>query len=36
MTRKLYDDASADLLVTMGTVTLLRGDGGFGGKSEGQ
>jgi acyl dehydratase len=36
MTRKLYDDASGDLLVTMGTVTFLRGDGGFGGKSEGQ
>lgn len=34
-TRKLYDDASGDLLVTMGSVTFLRGDGGFGGKSEG-
>jgi acyl dehydratase len=36
MTRKLYDEASGDLLVTMGSVTFLRGDGGFGGKSEGQ
>ena len=35
MTRKLYDDSSGDLLVTTGTVTFLRGDGGFGGKSEG-
>ena len=35
MTRKLYDAASGDLLVTMGTVTFLRGDGGFGGKSDG-
>lgn len=34
-TRKLYDDATGELLVTMGTVTFLRGDGGFGGKSEG-
>jgi acyl dehydratase len=34
-TRKLYDDASGDLLVTLGSVTFLRGDGGFGGKSEG-
>ena len=36
MTRKLYDAANGDLLVTMGTVSFLRGDGGFGGKSEGQ
>lgn len=35
MTRKLFDAASGDLLVTMGVVTFLRGDGGFGGKSEG-
>ena len=35
MTRKLFDAASNDLLVTMGVVTFLRGDGGFGGKSEG-
>lgn len=34
-TRKLYDDTSGDLLVTMGSVTFLRGDGGFGGKSDG-
>jgi acyl dehydratase len=36
MTRKLYDKANGDLLVTMGTVSFLRADGGFGGKSEGQ
>lgn len=36
MTRTLHDDATGDLLVTMGTVSFLRGDGGFGGKSEGQ
>jgi acyl dehydratase len=35
MTRKLFDAASGDLLVTMGNVAFLRGDGGFGGKSEG-
>ena len=35
MTRKLFDSASGDLLVTLGTVSFLRGDGGFGGKSEG-
>ena len=34
-TRKLFDQASGDLLVTMGTVVFLRGDGGFGGKSDG-
>jgi acyl dehydratase len=34
MTRRLYDEHD-DLLVTMGSVTFLRGDGGFGGKSEG-
>ncbi|MGH8178438.1 MAG: MaoC/PaaZ C-terminal domain-containing protein [Steroidobacter sp.] len=36
MTRKLYDAANGDLLVTMGTVSFLRADGGFGGKSDGQ
>ena len=36
LTRKLYNAASGDLLVTMGNVAFLRGDGGFGGKSEGQ
>jgi acyl dehydratase len=36
MTRKLYDASNGDLLVTMGNVAFLRGDGGFGGKSEGQ
>lgn len=35
MTRKLFDAANGDSLVTMGTVSFLRGDGGFGGKSEG-
>jgi acyl dehydratase len=35
MTRTLHDEASGDLLVTMGTVSFLRADGGFGGKSEG-
>ena len=35
MTRTLFDAATGDLLVTMGTVSFLRGDGGFGGKSEG-
>jgi acyl dehydratase len=35
MTRTLHDEASGDLLVTLGTVSFLRGDGGFGGKSEG-
>ena len=35
MTRKLYEASSGDLLVTMGNVAFLRGDGGFGGKSEG-
>jgi acyl dehydratase len=35
MTRKIFDAASGDLLATMGNVAFLRGDGGFGGKSEG-
>jgi acyl dehydratase len=35
MTRTLHDEKSGDLLVTLGTVTFLRADGGFGGKSEG-
>lgn len=35
MTRKLFDASSGDLLSTMGNVAFLRGDGGFGGKSEG-
>jgi acyl dehydratase len=35
MTRKLFDSANGDLLATMGNVAFLRGDGGFGGKSEG-
>jgi acyl dehydratase len=36
MTRRLFDAGSGDLLVTMGNVAFLRGDGGFGGRSEGQ
>jgi acyl dehydratase len=36
MTRKLFEAATGDLLVTMGAVSFLRADGGFGGKSEGQ
>lgn len=35
MTRKLFDAGSGDLLATLGTAAFLRGDGGFGGKSEG-
>jgi len=35
MTRRLHDENTGDLLVTLGTVTFLRADGGFGGKSEG-
>jgi acyl dehydratase len=35
MTRKIFDSASGELLATMGNVAFLRGDGGFGGKSEG-
>jgi acyl dehydratase len=35
MTRKLFDKATGDLLATMGNVAFLRGDGGYGGKSEG-
>jgi acyl dehydratase len=35
MTRKLFDCASGDLLVTLGSSAFLRGDGGFGGNSEG-
>lgn len=34
-TRELFDQSSGDLLVTMGAVVFLRGDGGFGGKSDG-
>lgn len=35
MTRKLRDATTQELLATMGNVVFLRGDGGFGGKSEG-
>jgi acyl dehydratase len=34
-TRKLFDSANGDLLATMSVAAFLRGDGGFGGKSEG-
>jgi acyl dehydratase len=34
-TRTLHDEATGDLLVTMSTVSFLRADGGFGGKSQG-
>ena len=35
LTRRLFEKASGDLLVTMQNVVFLRGDGGFGGKSDG-
>ena len=35
MSRTLFDNASGDRLVTLGSVVFLRGDGGFGGKSDG-
>ena len=35
MSRKLFDAANGDLLSTLGIVSFLRGDGGFGGKSGG-
>jgi acyl dehydratase len=35
MTRKLHDERTGELLVTLGSVSFLRADGGFGGKSEG-
>lgn len=34
-TRKIFDSANGDPLATAGNVAFLRGDGGFGGKSEG-
>lgn len=34
-TRKIFDSVSREPLATMGMVSFLRGDGGFGGKSEG-
>lgn len=34
MTRTLHEESSGDLLVTMGSVSVLRADGGFGGKRE--
>lgn len=35
VTRRLHDAGSGDLLVTLGSVIFLRGDGGFGGRSDG-
>ena len=35
LTRKLYDQANGDLLATVGSTCFMRGNGGFGGKSEG-
>jgi acyl dehydratase len=34
-TRRLYEETSGDLLITMPSSAFLRADGGFGGKSEG-
>jgi acyl dehydratase len=35
LTRKLFDQRTGDLLVTVGSSCFMRGNGGFGGKSEG-
>jgi acyl dehydratase len=35
MTRTLHDEATGNLLATLGTVSFLRADGGFGGKRDG-
>jgi acyl dehydratase len=35
LTRRLYDHATGDLLVTIGSSCFMRGNGGFGGKSDG-
>lgn len=35
LTRRLFDQASGDLLATVGSSVFMRGDGGFGGRSEG-
>ena len=35
LSRRLFDQASGDLLATVGSSVFMRGDGGFGGQSEG-
>jgi acyl dehydratase len=35
LSRRLFDKASGDLLATVGSTVFMRGDGGFGGRSEG-
>ncbi|HEX6704672.1 MAG TPA: MaoC/PaaZ C-terminal domain-containing protein [Albitalea sp.] len=35
LSRRLFDQASGDLLATVGSTAFLRGDGGFGGRSDG-
>ena len=35
LTRRLFDQASGDLLATVGSSVFMRGDGGFGGRSDG-
>jgi acyl dehydratase len=35
LSRRLFDQASGDLLATVGSTAYLRGDGGFGGRSDG-
>ena len=35
LSRRLFDAASGDLLATVGSTVFMRGDGGFGGRSEG-
>jgi acyl dehydratase len=35
LSRRLFDQASGDLLATVGSTVFMRGDGGFGGSSDG-
>src|SRR6185295_3764375 len=35
LTRRLFDQANGDLLATVGSTVFMRGDGGFGGRSDG-
>jgi acyl dehydratase len=35
LSRRLYDQASGDLLATVGSTVFMRGDGGFGGRADG-
>lgn len=35
LSRRLYEQATGDLLATVGSTAFLRGDGGFGGRGEG-